>query len=140
MQSRPAESRPLFVLTRGRLAEIHSRGLPFCGFWVVAYFLGLSWNQVDQEYESGRLPKALCPDGSEYRPSGERLVRADKFAEILPEERQADFDLWRNGGFQIAPFGSRKSEPPPFGSHKIGSVSPTAQLTASRSNARDLRC
>ena len=39
------------VLTRSRLAEIRSRGLPFCDFWVIAYFLGLSWNQVDHLYD-----------------------------------------------------------------------------------------
>lgn len=43
----PTGARLRVALTRSRLAEIQSRGLPFCGFWVVAYFLGLSWNQVD---------------------------------------------------------------------------------------------
>ena len=106
------------ALTRSRLAEIRARGLPFCTFWVVGYFLGLSWNQVDHLYESGQLPKVLCPDRSEYRPSGERLVRADKFFELVPEERRPDFDLWRRGGFEVNPFPSRTSAPPAFGSHR----------------------
>lgn len=128
------------TLTRVRLAEVESRGYPFCGFWVVGYFLGLSWNQVDHLYESGQLPRALCPDGSAYRPSGERLVLAEKFADSLPAERRAEFDLWRKGGFEIAPATSRDSQPPPVGSHQTASVSSTAPLTVSRSNAPDFGC
>ena len=107
------------ALTRARLNDIQSRGLVFCDFWVVGYFLQLSWNQVDHLYESGRLPKALCPDGSEYRPSGERLVVADAFVEMIPEERRRDFALWRHGAFTVDSFASRDSAAPAFGVHRV---------------------
>lgn len=119
-------------LTRARLNEILSRGRLFCDFWVIGYFLGLSWNQVDHMYESGRLPKALCADGNDYRPSGERLVLADKFGAMLPQNRQLDFEVWRKHGFEVAPSSSRDSEPAEFGSHRMRAVAITAPLTVSQ--------
>ena len=71
------------------LLRIQSWGRPFCDLWVVGYFMGLSWNKVDHLYESGRLAKAVCADGAEYRPSGERLVIAERFVRCYAE-RQAD--------------------------------------------------
>lgn len=102
-------------MTRSELERILSRGRLFCDFWVVGYFLGLSWNGVDHLYETGRLPKVFCRDGSRYRPSGERLVHAEKFAEILPDEHAFEFALWRSAAFDVEPFGSRQTLPPALG-------------------------
>lgn len=115
-------------MTRSERDRILSRGRLFCDFWVVGYFLGLSWNQVDHLYESGQLPKALCPDGSEYRPAGERLVSADEFASLVPEERQVAFAGWRSGRIDIAPAASR-TEVPAFDLGMEESVSSADPLT-----------
>jgi hypothetical protein len=89
------------TLTGARLKAIQLEGRLFCDLIVVAYFLGQSVDQATYLYESGRLPKATCPDGSDYRPSGDRLVVAAGLAELLTEERRAEFALWRRGGLEI---------------------------------------
>lgn len=77
------------------------RGRQVSNFWVVAYFLGLTWNQVDHLAEAGKLPIVYAQDGAEYRPSGERLVLADPLADYLTADRHQEFSDWRAGGFEV---------------------------------------
>lgn len=99
-------------LTRSEYEEIVSRGRPFCDLWCVAFFLGLTWYQVDHLYSLGRLPKAMIPDGREYRPGGDRLVPAEKLAQILPEGREMDFERWRSGAFDVTKNDEARDEVP----------------------------
>lgn len=123
-------------MTRAELSRIRERGRLFCGFWEAGYFLNLSWNQVDHLYESGRLPKALCPDGSEYRPAGERLLLVEKLESLVAEPRGADFAYWRAGGFEIVPGASRDARSAVAGQSIDGTVETTDPLTVSPSGQR----
>jgi hypothetical protein len=126
-------------MTRSKLKEIQSRGRLFCDFWVVGYFLSLSRNQVVHLYQTGRLPRVLNSDGSEYRPSGNRLVLASEFAaHVVAAERLGDFEFWRLGAFDVPPSSSLHASPPPFGSLRGGSIITTDPLTVSRLKVREL--
>jgi hypothetical protein len=116
-------------MTRSRLVEIQSRGRMFCDLWVVSYFMEITRNQAVHLYRSGRLPKVHCPDGSEYRPSAQRLVVVSDFAAMVAEERRAEFDLWRMGIFDVSPFGSLSASPPRPGSLATGLVNAAVLVT-----------
>jgi hypothetical protein len=116
-------------MTRSELETILSRGRIFCDLWVVAYFLGLTWNQADHMYRCGRLPKVVTLNGTEWRPAGTRLVLVERFAEMVPGERQSEFSLWRRGGFDLPPY-SGLDVVRPLLEHVYGSVDLPVGVTA----------
>ena len=116
-------------MTRTRLDEILSRGRIFCDLWVVAYFLRQTRNQVDYMYRRGNLPKVMTVGGDEWQPAGDRLVLVEKFAEMVPEERRAEFSVWRQGGFDLPPFEAADVVRPLI-EHDFGSVDPAIGVTA----------
>jgi hypothetical protein len=118
-------------LTRREVDEVLSRGRIFCDLVVVAYFLGVSRNQASYLYTLGKLPKVLAVDGTEWRPSSERLVLVAKFAEMVAAERRSEFEMWRRGGFDVTLVGTR--EPATLLDHSIPeSVALTDLVTVNR--------
>lgn len=119
------------TLTRAKYEQITSRGRIFCDLWTVAFFFGLSWYQAEHLHSLGRLPRPLLLDGSEYRPSGERLVPADELAEILPEERQLEFERWRAGDFDVIRSDVARDKVPVEIHRRVEAFSPDALVVVS---------
>jgi hypothetical protein len=79
----------------------HQLPRPFCTLVEAAYFLDLTFNQVQGRWKNGTLPRALAQDGSLWMPSGKKLVRAAELYAVLDETGRELFEQWQRDELRI---------------------------------------
>jgi len=85
---------------------------PFLVMREAAFFLQIKKSQAHYLYETGQLPGARLPDGSEWMPFDKRLVRAVDFYELLEVGAKALFVEWQLGVMDIPAFDTLEPPPP----------------------------
>ncbi len=75
---------------------------PFCRLEDTAYFLDLTFNQVEKLWQTEQLPRAVAQNGSLWMPGGRRLVQAAALLPILDAEGAELFELWQRDELRIS--------------------------------------
>jgi hypothetical protein len=73
----------------------HKLPKPFCDLVAAAYFLDLTFNEVQGRWKNGTLPRALTQDGSAWMPAGKKLVNGAELYPMLDDVGRDLFEQWQ---------------------------------------------